>query len=812
MSDIGKYASSVTFDTFGDLLKYLRRRAQLTQRELAIAVGYSEAHLSRLEKNQRLPDLATLAALFIPALGLEEEPETVSRLLELAAILRGENLPPGGKFTVTQSISEEVAETVETFEIPSNLPLQLTSFIGRGKEVEEIKRLLQGEERVRLLTLVGAGGCGKTRLALQVAEQLVPHYLHGVWFVDLTAVTDSKLLARNVASILGIAESQGQESINSLTSFLRLKKMLIVFDNCEQILTGAAQLIEALLRSCPQVQILATTREVLNAPGEKQFHVLPLPTPPAHTTVDKQDIEEFDSIQLFIQRARNARPDFYLTEENAGHVAEVCRRLDGIPLAIELAAARVGLLRVQQIEMQLKDRFKLLTSGRRTLPRHQTLQAMIDWSYDLLSDQERMLFRRLSVFAGGWTLDSAMAVAFDTESTVSTFELLSRLVDKSFINVQRLPGEEARYSMLETLREYASEKLGAANETSFARQKHLEFFHNLALRSRLYGPEKQLWLDRLEADYDNIRTAVTWALAYRDSEGMQSYIEETTELILALTDFFWFRGYTAEARAWMDQLLGIEMPASSLRALLLQKSGWYARVSGDFKKADMLLHRALNMSKEIGDMNRASWALGDLGLSARDQGDNQQSIRYFTEGLKFARQSGADRPNGVLLFNLAESYELLEDLNKAKDLWEQGLSLFRADGDKTHIAWGLEGLAGTAYLAKNLASALKLHLESLSIKVEVMDRLGIAYSLEGLAQVAAAEEETERAAILWGAANHLRETMNIPLDPSREKLYTSLIPRTREQIGEIAFEASWKKGKTMKIEEAIDFALHAHSR
>jgi predicted ATPase/transcriptional regulator with XRE-family HTH domain len=808
MSDLGKHASSLTFNTFGDLLKYLRRRAQLTQRELAIAVGYSEAHLSRLEKNQRLPDLATLAALFIPALGLEEEPETVSQLLELAAISRGENLPSGGKFTVTQSVSEEVAETVETLEIPSNLPLQLTSFIGRGKEIEEIKHLLQGEERVRLLTHVGAGGCGKTRLALQVAEQLVPHYLHGVWFVDLTAVTDPKLLARNVASILGIAESKEQETIKSLITFLRPKKTLIIFDNCEQILTGAAQLIEALLQSCPQLQILATTREVLSIPGEYQFHVLPLPTPPTDITINKQEIKEFDSIQLFIERARNVRQDFDLTEENAGHVAQVCRRLDGIPLAIELAAARVGLLRVHQIESQLKDRFKLLTSGRRTLPRHQTLKAMIDWSHDLLSDEECMLFRRLSVFAGGWTLDAANAVAVDTEPNLSTLELLSRLVDKSFINVQRPPAEEARCNMLETLREYAFDKLETSQETTYIRKRHFEFFFELSQQAELYGNEKGNWLDRLEAEHENIRTALAWSFDYGKD---LIEVEKVIKLVLSILDFYWIRGFTIEGREWMDKFLAIEMPASPLRALLLQKAGWFARGSGDFKKADMLLHRALEMAKEIGDTNRASWALGDLGLSARDQGDNEQSIKYFTEGLGFGQQSGEKRAIGTCLYNLAESYDLIRDLDTARGLWEQGLSIFREESDITHIAWGLEGLAAVAYLKKDFANALNFHLESLHHKVEVMDKLGMAYSFEGLAQVNAALGNAQRAASLWGAASLLRESMNIPLDPSREDIYVSLIPITREQIGNLAFEEAWKKGKNMKLEEAIDFALNRTS-
>ena len=807
MSESKKSVTTLNIDTFGNLLRYLRKRAQLTQRELAIAVGYSEAHVSRLESNERLPDLSTLAALFVPALGLEDEPETIARLLELAAIARGENLSSNGKLTVVQSIEKKVTQTLETVSVPSNLPLQLTSFIGREIEIEEIQQLLQGAEQVRLLTLVGAGGCGKTRLALQVAEGLVLDFPHGVWFVDLAPLSDPNLIPRTITSILGLPETPVQETIKSLTTFLYPRKILILFDNCEHVLSGVAPLVESVLRACPQVQIIATSREILNIPGEKQFHILPLPYPPEGSS-ETSIIANFASVRLFMQRARNIQTSFELTDENASSVAKICRRLDGIPLAIELAAARVGLLRLWQIEAQLKDRFQLLTSGSRTLARHQTLRAMIDWSYDLLSDEERRLFRRLAVFAGGWTLDAADEL-YDPSSKNSALDLLSRLRDKSFIIVERDPGAEARYAMLETLREYAREKLEAAQETTYAREQHFEFFHSLAIRSRLYGPEKQLWLDRWEADYDNIRAAMTWALAYRDAEGTQPYVEEATELVLALVDFFWFRGFMVEAREWMDKLVAIDMPASSLRALLLQKSGWYVRSEGDFKKADMLLQRALNMAKEIGDWNRAAWALMDLGLSTRDQGDNQQSIRHFTEGLKFARQSGEDRAIGACLYSLAESYEQIGDLKTARGLWEQGLSLFRAEGDKTHIAWGLEGLAGAAYLARDIASALKFHLESLSIKVEVMDRLGVAYSLEGLAQVAAAEEEPERAAILWGAASHLREALNVLLEPSREEVYTSLIPRTRAQIGETLFNEFWKKGEGMKLEEAIQYALHA---
>ncbi|MCI0552847.1 MAG: tetratricopeptide repeat protein, partial [Anaerolineae bacterium] len=270
-----------------------------------------------------------------------------------------------------------------------------------------------------------------------------------------------------------------------------------------------------------------------------------------------------------------------------------------------------------------------------------------------------------------------------------------------------------------------------------------------------------------------------------------------------------FRGFTIEGREWMDKFLAIEMPASSLRALLLQKAGWFARGSGDFKKADTLLHRALEMAKEIGDTNRASWALGDLGLSARDQGENEQSIKYFTEGLRFGQQSGEKRAIGVCLYNLAESYELIRDLDTASEFWEKGLSVFREESDITHIAWGLEGQAGVSYLKGDFTSALEYHLESLKHKVEVMDKLGLAYSFEGLAQVAAAQGQPERAAILWGAGSRLRESMNIPLDPSREDIYTSFIPRTREQIGDDLFNEAWKKGEAMKLEEAIDYALRS---
>jgi predicted ATPase/DNA-binding XRE family transcriptional regulator len=798
MPDTGKVVSALPLETFGDLLKYLRRRAQLTQRELAIAVGYSEAHVSRLEKNQRLPDLATLAALFIPALGLENEPELVKRLLELATGARGQSLPASGKFTVTQTISEEKTETVETIEIPSNLPLQLTSFIGRETEIAEIKELLQKDSDIRFLTLIGAGGCGKTRLAVQVTEQIVSYYPHGVWFIDLTPLNNADLIPRTIASLLGVPEIQTQETIRDLLAFLRTKKMLLLFDNCEHLLDGLSHLVEAIIRFCPQVQILVTTREILNIPGEKLFHVSPLPYPD-ETVLEKKAIGEFASVRLFIQRAQNVQPSFTLTDENAAYIARICRRLDGIPLAIELAAARVNLLRVQQIDAQLNDRFHLLTSGSRTLPRHQTLRAMIDWGHDLLSEVERSLFHRLSVFAGGWTLESANAVTEEASHT-TTLDLLSRLVDKSFINAEREPESEARYSMLETLREYAVGQLEATHETERTRERHFEYFYELTQQARLYGNDKGYWLDKLETEHDNIRAALNWSFRNRQ-------IEKATRLVLAILDFYWFRGFTVEGREWMDKFIAMAVPASPLRALLLQKAGWFARGGGDFKKADMLLQRAIEMARAIGDATRTAMALLDLGLSARDQGNHERGISCFSEALALAQDSGDSQSMGNCYYYLAESYG--HDFDTSISFWEQGLALARQAGDQTRIAWGLEGLAGTTFLKRDFVTALEYHLESLRIKVQVMDKLGIAYSFEGLAQVAAAEEEPERATVLWGAASQLREAMQVPSDPSRARIYVSLIPSAREQLGEEVFKKAWKRGQTMKLDEAITYALDA---
>ena len=489
------------YSTFGDLLKYLRKRAQLNQRELAIAVGYSEAHISRLEKNQRLPDLATVAALFIPALMLEEEPETTAHLMQLATSAHGQELQAGKNITLPRTQEQE--------SIPSNLPIQLTTFIGRQSEIRDLTELLPGKSPSRLVTLTGPGGMGKTRLALQTGISLLGLYPEGAWFVDLTPLSTPELIPQTVASTLGIAEIGSRPVEQLLIEALRSRYLLIVIDNCEHLIRGTAQFVEKLLRTCAGVQVLATSREPLNVPGEVNFRIPSLSIPEGEDAL-RQNVIGHEAVQLFVERARNTELTFAITEANASIIARICRQLDGMPLAIELAAARTSLLSLHQIESRLKDRLHLLTGGKTTLPRHQTLRATIEWSHDLLTKAEKVLFRRLSVFMDGWTLDAANSICADPGSDI--LDILAQLVNKSLVVVERQLNTEVRYAMLETIREFAHEQLYAANELDLLRARHFDHFLQLAQQAEanLFASESSV--DWAETEISNLRAGLAWAL------------------------------------------------------------------------------------------------------------------------------------------------------------------------------------------------------------------------------------------------------------------------------------------------------------
>ncbi|HKY55176.1 MAG TPA: helix-turn-helix domain-containing protein, partial [Anaerolineales bacterium] len=506
-----------SFPTFGDLLKYLRRRARLTQRELSIAVGYSEAQISRLEQNQRPPDLASLTALFIPALYIDDEPLIVTRLMELAAQARGEQLPRSGTVTFSRSVHQEIGERVTTVEeeTRSNLPLQLTSFIGREREINEINNLLSSESKnkSRLVTLTGPGGCGKTRLALQVAMQLVQSYRDGVWLAELASTSRPEHIPQTIITSLEMPKPrEGSESLG-ITKYLRSKHLLLILDNCEHVLPEVARLTHEILRSCPQVQVLATSREILNLPGEIRFRVPSLSVTEFQESGDDLRLHS-EAVQLFVERAQATFPNFRFNKENAATIAQICRRLDGMPLAIELAAARVNTLSIEQIAERLDQSFQILSGGAEGLPHHQTLEATIEWSYDLLSDSERALLHRLSVFVGGWTLGAAESVASDPTfiSGENVLDLLSQLVNKSLVVVDFQTRGETRYHLLEAVRQFSLNRLKKSAEHEQVKARHFDFFLSLveAAEAGTMSARSPYWLERLDLEHDNLRAALEY--------------------------------------------------------------------------------------------------------------------------------------------------------------------------------------------------------------------------------------------------------------------------------------------------------------
>ena len=480
-----------------------------------------------------------------------------------------------------------------------NLPVQLTSFVGREQEIEEIRRLLGS---TRLLTLTGPGGTGKTRLALEVGTAALPMFADGVWLVELAPLTDGALAAETVASVFDLTQAK-RPPMSALTSHLRDKHLLLILDNCEHLIQASAELAESLLRACAGLQILTTSRERLGITGEVVWPVASLNSTAA--------------LQLFEERAKAARPSFSLSGQNATTVSQICTRLDGIPLAIELAASRLGVLPVEQIAARLDDRFRLLTGGSRTaLPRHRTLLALIDWSYDLLSEEEQRLLRRLSIFANGWTLEAAEEIY----GSADALESLSQLVNKSLVVLDD-QGRYARYRLLETIRRYAQEKLTEMGERESACQRLLEWCTDLAetANPHLGGPQEDLWLERMESEIDNLRAALGWALGSQKSE-------EALRLAAALGRFWGMRGHLTEGREWLRQALAVGHGASKgvqNEARIYAAS--MARKQGDYEAATDYLRESLEQSRQLGNKGAVARVLNSLGRVADEQGDQVTS-------------------------------------------------------------------------------------------------------------------------------------------------------------------------------------------
>ncbi|MBI3661211.1 tetratricopeptide repeat protein [Candidatus Acetothermia bacterium] len=737
--------------------------------------------------------------------------------------------------------------------IPNNLPKSWTSFIGRTREMAEIKQLLtggvQGHTPLRLLTLTGVGGCGKSRLALEVSTDLLEHYIDGIWLVELASIFDSNLVLQAVASTLGAREQAAQPLLATISDYLHAKQLLLVLDNCEHLVDTCAQLVRALLKTCPKLQILATSREPLGIIGETVWSVPSLTTPVPKPALNLKILMQFESVRLFIERARASETHFELTEENAFAVTQVCHQLDGIPLAIELAATRVRALPIEEIAERLNDRFQLLVGGNRAaLARHQTLQATMDWSYQLLSEQEQALLRRLSVFSGGWTFEVAEKVCADeVVKPHEVLALMTHLVDKSLV-VMEEKDEEGRYRLLETVRQYGHEKLLKSGEAEFIRNHHLDFCLRFAEEAepKLQGAEQKIWLNRLEVEHDNLRAALAWSL-----EG-NNKVEAGLQLAGVLWRFWEVRGHFTEGRRWLEEALTKTPARTMARAKALKGAGNLAIDQGDYTAARSLYQESLIIQRELGDKPGITASLNNLGNVAYMQGNYAEARSLYEESLAIKRELGDQRGIAISLGNLGNVAREQEDYVSARSFHEESLIIKRELEDKRGIAFSLNNLGEVARAQGDYVSARSFHEESLIIKRELRDKQGITFSLnnlgyvvyaqgdyvaarafyqeslsiqrelvdkqriaeslQGLAGVDCAEGQCERATQLLAAAKSLRDAIDAVLEPAEQIEYDRIMATLRAGLGEEAFARVWAKGAAMTLQQAIEYALTKDAR
>jgi predicted ATPase/class 3 adenylate cyclase len=727
----------------------------------------------------------------------------------------------------------------------NNLPMQPTPLVGREKEVSEVCNLLRSDE-TRLLTLTGPGGTGKTRLALQAAADLLDAFPDGAFFAPLATLSEAELLLPAVAEPLGVREAGDQPLGQTLKDYLHERRLLLLLDNFEQVL-GAAPAVTELLAGASGLKVLATSRAPLALYGEHEFPVPPLALPDLNRPPSLERLTQYEAVGLFLERARAIKPDFSITNESAPAVAEICVRLDGLPLAIELAAARIKMLPPKAMLRRLGSRLKLLTGGARDLPeRQRTLRATIEWSHALLDGGEQVLFARLAVFSGGRTLEAIEAIC-DAEGDlpVDAFEGVSSLLDKSLLRQEEGPNGEPRFMMLETVHEFAREKLGQSPEAEEIKRAHAEYFLTLAEEANpeLKGANQLQWLERLEAEHDNIRAALSWALERKEAE-------VALRLGGALWWFWSVRGYRSEGRRWLEESLAIEGRVSpEVRAMALAGTGVLALDQGDLDRAKEAYEEGLELLEHEGREAREAKLnlLGLLGWVAWQREEHTQATKTFEEGLALSREMRDIWWIATSLLGLATASHTWGDSERATELYDESMDLFREQGDKHSLAYCLNNLAmvvcsqgdlGRAaqlteeavalfrelgargdvalvlynlgwidLLQDNLGRAGDLYRESLSLSWDAGMNSVVQSVLEGFACVAGARGETERAAVLWGAAQTLHETKGIPRDTDFLAEADTRISAVRSRMGEEAWEEAWRKGQAMTLDGAVTYAM-----
>jgi non-specific serine/threonine protein kinase len=775
----GVATSTSETGTFGALLRQHRLAASLSQEMLGERAQLSVNAIAALERGRRTAPRPGTVVVLAEALGLTPQ--------ERAALIDAATLASKAKGVQPEAV-------VVAPWIRHNLPPPLTSFVGRRQDLVDVRQSLSD---TRLVTLTGPGGVGKTRLALEVALQLarsgtVP-YAAGIWRVELAPLADGGLIPRVVASALGVEEVPGQPVLQTMLAWLHARQVLLVLDNCEHLVAACGSVTSALLEACPGLTILATSREALNVAGEVVWPVGPLEA-------------DSEGLQMFVDRAALASAQFRVSSDTRSAVIRICQRLDGLPLAIELAAARVNALSVEEIEQRLDQRFTLLTAGRRSSPpRHQTLRALVDWSYELLTTEEQALFQQLSVFSGGWTLEAAEAVC---QPAAEVMALLLSLVNKSLLQVEQ-HGGQSRYRLLETLRQYAMDKLRDARAEGPARTRHLRWCERLARAGDrgMSGPHSREWLRRLEAEVDNFRAALRWSLLET------AELETGLRLAASLVRGWFLDGTASEGSEWLEALL-VRAPPSAARVEALSASGFLLLRRGNPRAAHPLLEEAVALARHLGDSCLLAVALDHLGELRVQEGDLAEARSALQESLALTPEEASGPvfwPVYFVLSNLGELAEVEGDQNTAAAYYERSLDLARAHHDGFR-AVPLRRLGQLAIDRGDRALAHELFAESVVAACERGKAAwGVSPALSHLANLAMAAGQPDRALRLAGAANGLREEHQAQLLPTDAARLETWIGSARSALGEAAAARAWAEGHAMTLDRAMAYALERRS-
>jgi non-specific serine/threonine protein kinase len=681
---------------------------------------------------------------------------------------------------------------------PNNIPAELSSFVGRERQLAELRRLLR---RSRLITLTGPGGAGKTRLAIHLAADILNHYPDGVWLVELAPLGDARLLDQTVATACRITEKSKRPPVEALVEGLASRKVLLVLDGCEHMVDFCANLTSRLLRACPKLTILVTSREPLGVPGEVIWRTPSLSVPAPEDSSHPELVLASEAVRLYVERAQLVRPGFQLDESASAPVAQICARLEGIPLAIELAASLAGMMTQEETLDRLRDRFRLLVGGSRTsLPRHQTLRQAVDWSYGLLSPPEKALFARLALFAGGFDVEAAEAVAPSAGSD-SVLRVLSRLVDKSLVVAEPVGPRRTRYRMLDTIREYALEKLQHSDEAG-VRGLHAQHYVYWCAKAgaELRAGDQVEWLARVDEELPNIRLALGWALIEKPDDAVR---------LAAAMGPYWHMRRQREGVQWLDLVLDVPTTRLDSRAVALlarARINWrHGETDGPKQDAE----ECAQLCRSLGLNDVLASALNILGLLRISAGDWSGADRYMEQVLQLSHELSDQLGVAKSLNNMALGASARGDNEAAAAMMEQAIPAARIHGNRFVLAAVLDSLARVRLRMGAFDAARTIYREAISISLEMADQLNIAVCLEGFALLALADGDVARTVTLAAAARSFRTTLENKATPDWTEEVTNGLESARARMSSTAAEAAWQQGAAMNIQEAVEYAIGA---